>query len=66
VKGRSFGVMHPGLLTLLALSAAGCPDEPEPAGTSAAPTCKPGECPVDQEPPSPPLETPTPAPATTS
>lgn len=52
---------NPALLALLALSA-GCPDDPEPAGTG--PDCKKGECPVDQPlPDDPPIATPAPAPA---
>jgi len=46
VNRRRLGMMlDPGLLTLLVLGAAGCPDDPEPASTSP---CKDGVCPVDE------------------
>lgn len=63
MKGRSLGIMRrPGLLALLALGAAGCPDDPEPAGTG--PDCKKGECPVDQpQPDDPPATTLAPDPS---
>jgi hypothetical protein len=50
---------------LAALFTAGCPDDPEPAGTG--PECKKGECPVDQPLPNdPPIATPAPAPMSRS
>lgn len=58
-------IRNPAFLTLLALGAMGCPDDPEPAGTG--PDCKKGERPVDEPLPSDPTiaapAPPAPAPA---